>query len=395
MAPPPSEATDTPAPAWLEPALNRALDRLEETSQTLTDFPHVTEASEWVTYPDGVWTGGFYIGQLWLLYRIRRQEEVRRRAEQYLERYLPRRQEEQNHDLGMMFYPSAVMGWRLTGEERYRLAAIDAARALMAQAHPTAGFIPGWGFFGGDDWVGSSLVDTLMNLPLVVWAADQTNDDDLRQAAVKHADLSVANHLRDDGSAYHVFRFDPESGAPLGGATYQGKAPDSRWSRGLGWAIAGLSMLGAALPNPDYLRAASRAAAFYRANVPDDLVPYWDFDVDPRRRPDASQGAALGAAPGAAQGDESRDSAAGAISCFGMLRLASATADAELRGYALDLLRSLSESYADAAPRHALLGHATADLPHGLGIDGATVYGDYYYMKALVEAGRGPLPKAA
>lgn len=368
---------------WLEPALDRALDRLEESYKALADFPHVTEAGEWVTYPDGVWTGGFYIGQLWLLYRVRRQEEVRRRAEELLERYLPRRQEEKNHDLGMMFYPSAVMGWRLTGEDRYRLAAIDAARALIAQAHPTAGFIPGWGFFGGDNWVGSSLVDTLMNLPLVVWAANQTNEEDLKLAAVRHADLSVANHLRSDGSAYHVFRFDPESGAPLGGDTYQGKAPDSRWSRGLGWAIAGLSMLGDALPEPDYLRAARRAVDFYRANVPDDLVPYWDFDVDPRR---------LGTdTPAKEAPDEPRDSAAAAISCFGMLRLAAATADTELEQYALDVLRSLSEGYAHAAPRHALLGHATADLPHGLGIDGATVYGDYYYLKALTEASLGPL----
>src|SRR5690554_4356892 len=134
---------------WLAPALDRALDRVAKSSGELTDFPHITEAGEWVTYPDGVWTGGFWIGQLWLLYRLRRDQGVRLRAEELLERYLPRRQEEQNHDLGMMFYPNAVMGWRLTGEERYRLGAIDAARALIAQAHPSAGFIPGWGFFGG------------------------------------------------------------------------------------------------------------------------------------------------------------------------------------------------------------------------------------------------------
>ncbi len=374
------------ASEWLGPALDRALDRVEEASRALADFPHVTEAGEWVTYPDGVWTGGFWIGQLWLHYRVRRDEEIRRRAEHFLERYLPRRNEEQNHDLGMMFYPSAVVGWRLTGDERYRSAAIDAARALIAQAHPSAGFIPGWGFFGGDDWAGASLVDTLMNLPLVVWAAKQTGEEELERAAVKHADLSVANHLRPDGSAYHVFRFDPGSGAPLGGATYQGSAPDSRWSRGLGWAIAGLSMLGEALPKPEYLRAARRAADFYRANVPDDLVPYWDFDVDPRRSPAGEAGSSQAAQP--------RDSAAAAISSFGMQRLAAATEDAELERYALEVLRSLSQEYADAAPRHALLGHATADLPHGLGIDGATGYGDYYYLKCLVEAAHGRMDNA-
>lgn len=388
---------DARSEAWLEPALARALDRLEASSAALTDFPHVTEDGAWVTYPDGAWTGGFWVGQLWLLYRVRRDEAARERAEAFLERLLPRRLEERNHDLGMMFYPSAVMGWRATGDERYRQAGIDAARALVAQAHPGGGFIPGWGFFGGDDWSGASLVDTLMNLPLVVWAGKQAQDEALVRAALRHADLSVANHLRSDGSAYHVYRFDPDTGAPLGGGTYQGMAPESRWSRGLGWAIAGLTMLGEslgqgrggslreplgaslgqglgdALQRPDYVRAAGRAAAFYRANVPDDLVPYWDFDAEP-------------GAP--------RDSSAAAISAFGMLRLAALTHDDDLRRFAMAILESLSRAYADAAPPHALIGHATADLPHGLGLDGATAYGDHYYLKALVEAAHGRTPAA-
>lgn len=358
---------------WHRAAIERAFATLRRTSEELTDFPHVTEAGEWVTYPDGVWTGGFWIGQLWLLHGATGEERVRERAVEFLERYLPRRTEAKNHDLGMMFYPSAVMGWRITGEERYRQGAIDAARALAAQADRTNGVIPGWGFFGGDDWRGASLVDTLMNLPLIIWAAHQTGDDALARVALRHADVSVAHHLRPDGSAFHVYRFDPDTGAAIGGDTYQGKAPGSRWSRGLGWAIAGLSMLGEMVPNEAYLAAARRGAAFYQANVPEDLVPYWDFDVEPTA-------------------DEPRDSSAASISAYGMLRLARATSDAALHHFALRILRSLSGTYAEAAPRQALLGHATADLPHGLGIDGATGYGDYYYLKALLEAARNPAP---
>lgn len=361
---------------WHRRALDRALDKVERTSLELTDFPHVTENGRWVTHADGVWTGGFWIGQLWLLYEEREQGEVRERAVRFLERLLPRRFEARNHDLGMMFYPSAVVGWRLTGHDDYRRAAIDAARALAAQAHPVGGLIPGWGFFGGNDWVGSSLVDTLMNLPLLVWAAKQTQDPSLTQVAVRHADISAAHHLRPDGSAYHVYRFDPETGTPLGGDTYQGMGPESRWSRGLGWAIAGLAVLGEGVHDPDYLRVAKKAASFYQAHVPEDLVPYWDFDA--REQGSGGHGVDTRSVP--------RDSSAAAISCFGMLRLAAALHDDDLRSYAMRVLRSLSEAYADAAPRQALLGHATADLPHGLGIDGATVYGDYYYLKALVEA---------
>lgn len=361
----------------LQAAFQAALDKLERTSAELKDFPHVTENGEWTTTPDGVWTGGFWIGQLWLLYRERRSEAVRDRAIHFLERYLPRRTEERNHDLGMMYYPSAIVGWRLTGEERYRQAAIDAARALARQGNDASGLIPGWGFFGGDDWSGSSLVDTLMNLPLLIWASQQTGDDDLKRVALRHADISVAHHLRPDGSAYHVYRFDSRTGEPLHGDTYQGMGPESRWSRGLSWALAGLSMLGTMVPSRAYLEAAERCAAFYRRNVPDDLVPYWDFDAAPERT-----GAGGSPAP------QPRDSSAAAIASFGMLRLAAARGDEELRRYALRVLESLSGRYSDAAPRQALLGHATADLPHGLGIDGATAYGDYYYLKALAEGTR-------
>lgn len=375
----PNIGEDPPLEPWHRRALDRALDKVERTSRELNDFPHVTEDGRWVTHADGVWTGGFWIGQLWLLYQERGQDEVRERATRLLERMLPRRFEERNHDLGMMFYPSAVVGWRLTGDDAYRRAGIDAARALAAQANPVGGLIPGWGFFGGEDWVGSSLVDTLMNLPLLVWAAKETRDASLTQVAVRHADISAAHHLRADGSAYHVYRFDPDTGAPLRGDTYQGMGPESRWSRGLGWAIAGLTMLGSAVPKPAYLSVARKAVAFYRANVPEDLVPYWDFDA----------GAQASGEPDNGTGSVPRDSSAAAISCFGMLRLASALRDDTLRTYAMRILRSLSEAYADAAPRQALLGHATADLPHGLGIDGATVYGDYYYLKALVEAAQG------
>lgn len=389
----PRASGPAPLAPWHRRALERALDTVDRNSHDLADFPHVTEQGEWVTHADGVWTGGFWIGQLWLLYRARQQAEVRQRAVHFLERLLPRRSEPRNHDLGMMFYPSAVVGWRLTGDERYRQAGIDAAHALAAQANPVGGLIPGWGFFGGDDWVGSSLVDTLMNLPLVAWAGQETGDASLTRVAVRHADISVAHHMRPDGSAYHVYRFDPESGAPLRGDTYQGLAPESRWSRGLGWAIAGLTLLGGGVPDAAYLRAARKAAAFYQAHVPEDLVPYWDFDADPRAGGAATGGAAAptggaatGGGPNAGMHGEPRDSSAAAISCYGMLRLAAALQDDALRRYAMAVLRSLSEAYADAAPRQALLGHATADLPHGLGIDGATVYGDYYYLKALVEA---------
>ena len=92
--------------------------------------------------------------------------------------------------------------------------------------------------------VGVSLVDTLMNLPFLAWAAGQTGDDLLLETAHRHAAMPLRHQLRDDGSLYHVFRFDPANGTPLGGDTYQGASPDSAWTRGQAWAFTGLAILG-------------------------------------------------------------------------------------------------------------------------------------------------------
>jgi unsaturated chondroitin disaccharide hydrolase len=95
-----------------------------------------------------------------------------------------------------MFFPSAIKAWSLTGEERYRTAAIEAASALASQFNPRAGFIPGWGFFGKQDWSGSVLIDTLMNLPLLVWAWQQGGDATLRNVVCAHVNKTLAHHFQ-------------------------------------------------------------------------------------------------------------------------------------------------------------------------------------------------------
>jgi unsaturated chondroitin disaccharide hydrolase len=349
---------------WIDDAIGKAVRRTRGMASEAKDFPHITESDEWRYTPDGVWTGGFWAGVLWLAFEQSGDEYLRGQAVAFTDRLLPRALDTHNHDLGFMFYPSVIKAWRLTGEERYRRAAKEAASALAAQYNPMAGFIPGWGFFGAEDWDGSVLVDTLMNLPLLVWAVQQGGDAGLMKVMEAQVAKTLAHHLRDNGSVYHVYKFDAITGAALGGDTYQGLEPESSWSRGQAWAITGLAILAAMTGNKEYQRASERVADYFLSQLPEDGVPAWDFT--------------------AGGGDQPKDSSAGAIAAYGFLNLSHVTGDRRRIETAARLLQALALTCGNGSDRGGLLLHATADLPHGLGVDGSTIYGDYYYFKSLM-----------
>lgn len=352
------------AASWLDRCIARAVARTRRLATTVADFPHIVEHGAWQFTHDGVWTGGFWAGCLWLAAVNGGAGDARSAAIAATERLLPHMHDTRNHDLGFMFYPSAVAAWRVTDQTRYLDAAKTAARALAAQFDPVLGYIPGWGFFGGEKWRGTMLVDTLMNLPLLVLAARHGGGAALLDVVHAQAAKTLRHHLRADGSVYHVYRFDPVTHVALGGGTYQGLAADSAWSRGQAWALTGFALLASMLGNVEYRAASMRIAIYFLQHLPADGVPPWDFNA-----PSA-------AAP--------KDASAGAIAAYGLVRLYELTGESRWLDAALRLtlaLRAACENRTDAA---GLLLHATADLPHGLGVDGATIYGDYYWFKTLV-----------
>lgn len=349
--------------AWLDAAIARAVAGTSRLAATAGDFPHIVDHGTWQFTPDGVWTGGFWAGCLWLAARHGGAATLRAQAVAATERLLPHVHDTRNHDLGFMFYPSAVAAWRATNDGRYLEAVKAAARSLAAQFDAKAGYIPGWGFFGDEAWRGSVLVDTLMNLPLLVLAARQGGDTGLLDVVRAQVATTLGHHLRADGSVYHVYRFDPATGAALGGATYQGLAADSAWSRGQAWAITGLAILAGMLGDDGYRTASARVADYFVEHLPADGVPPWDFK-----------------APAGAP----KDASAGAIAAYGMIRLYELTDKRRWLDIALRLVRALRDTCENQGGGAGLLLHATADLPHGLGVDGATMYGDYYWFKTLV-----------
>ena len=351
--------------AWLAPAIEQAVARVSTIAEDVADFPHITKSQVWETTVDGVWTGGFWAGLLWLAYERTGREHLRSRAVHFTDRLLPASAAARNHDLGFMFYPSAIKGWTLTSRAKYRDAAMAAAHSLARQFNNRAGFIPGWGFFGTSDWSGSALIDTLMNLPLLVWAAASVGDDRMMDVVRRHATTALKHQVRTDGSVVHMFRFDPRTGAPLGADTYQGLSPESVWARGQAWALTGLGILANMTGGRNYLRAGERVGAYFVSRLPPDGIPPWDFMAE--------------------GSDQPKDSSAAAIASYGFQKLFAATGDRRHLHTAVTLLRALAATCANSSDRGGgLLLHATADLPHGLGVDESTVYGDYYYLKSLM-----------
>jgi unsaturated chondroitin disaccharide hydrolase len=350
--------------SFIKPTVDFALAKIKAQVARSPDFPHITEGGKWVYTKDGVWTGGFWAGSLWLAYAESKDEVFRSAAVSFTDRLLPRAHDAVNHDLGFMFYPSAIHGDRVVPNQAYLDAAVVAARSLAGQFNPVGKFIPGWGFFGGQEWSGSVLIDTLMNLPLLVWASEHGGEKALFDIAMAHAATAIKNHIRPNGSVYHVYHFDEKTGEPIKGGTYQGLAPETSWSRGQGWAIAGLAMLAGMTDREEFLVAAKRVASSIESKLQANLVPPWDYDATGDNVP--------------------RDSSAGAISAFGLIRLAQVSGDAKYFELAQSILKALSEQCLSSPTQESVLAHATADLPHGLGIDESTAYGDYYFLKALL-----------
>lgn len=323
-----------------------------------------------VMVPPEDWTSGFFAGSLWLLFEATSNERWARAAREYTGRLERIRHHTGTHDVGFMLNCSFGQGLRLTGDEGYRAVLLDGAEALASRFNPAVGATRSWNSDPKDFLV---IVDNMMNLELLTWAARAGNRPHLREIAIRHANTTLAHHYRPDGSSWHVVNFDPATGNVQEKRTRQGAADDSAWARGQSWGLYGLTMMYRETRRPDYLEQALKIAEFLRNHprLPKDGIPHWDYD-----------------APGIPY--VPRDASAAAIMASALLELCTfAPPDAAdaYRALAERQLRSLS------SPEYrAPLGeNGNFLLMHGVGhfgewseVDVPLVYADYYFLEALL-----------
>lgn len=336
-------------------------------------MPRTFEHGRLVTVATRDWTSGFFPGSLWYLFEATGDGQWRTAAEKFTARLAPEQHNTRTHDVGFILFCSYGNGLRLTGHAGYRAVLRQGAASLTTRFNPRVGCIQSWD--RRNAWEFPVIVDNMMNLELLLWAAHDTGDDRLREVAVSHADTTLKNHFRADGSSFHVVDYDPADGRVKARVTHQGAADDSAWARGQAWGLYGFTLMYRETRAPRYLAQAQKIAAFIMRHprLPADKVPYWDFD-----------------APGIP--DAPRDSAAAAVMCsalFELSRHAPAPAAQEYAAFAEAQLRSLASPAYLARPGENggfLLKHATGHHPKGSEVDVPLNYGDYYFLEALLRA---------
>ena len=316
-----------------------------------------------------LWTEGFWPGVLWYAAEYTMDKKYRDAARGYTEvlEFLSR-QKPYDHDLGFIMLCSYGNGYRVTGDPRYRMALIKSAERLLELYNPKVGTILSWPreteYFGGHN----TIMDNMINLELLFWAADNAAKPIFREVAIAHADTTMKYHFREDGSCYHVAVYDSEEGDFIRGCTHQGYSDDSMWARGQAWAIYGYTMVYRFTKEPRFLEHARKVTDIYLKNLPQDKIPYWDFN-DPGI-PDAP-----------------RDASAAAVVASALLELCEYV-DAETAEYyyssAVEMLRNLDSSYRPTDGNPSFLLHSTGHHPAGSEIDYSIIYADYYYLEALL-----------
>jgi unsaturated chondroitin disaccharide hydrolase len=309
------------------PFVDRQLRGTMETVPA-NQYLHVA-TSAWALTSAGAWTSGFFPGTLWAMYARTADPVWRHEAHAQQAAIDGQKTRTDTHDLGFMFFPSFVNAYRLTAIDAYRQTALTAASSLDLRWQPTVGVIKtSWPASGTGEV--KTIVDTLMNLELLFWGSASGGKVSWAQHAKSHALKTAAAHVRPDGSTYHVVTYSSATGAVRSKGT----------------------------------------ATYWATHVPADHVPPWDFEV-----PDPSS------AP--------KDTSAAAITASGLLDLAQADPDPAYRNAALTLaqatLASLTATYlAQGTDNPTVLREGTQG--RGGKFHAGLIYGDYYFLEALLKA---------
>ena len=322
------------------------------------------------------WCAGFWPGVLWYDYEYTKDKQIQEEAEKFTNslEFLSKTPAF-DHDLGFLVFCSYGNGYRLTKNPAYKQVILDTADTLATLFNPIVGTILSWPReVEPRNWPHNTIMDNMINLEMLFWASRNGGGQNLYDIAVRHAETTMNNHFRKDGSCYHVAVYDTVSGKLIKGVTHQGYSDRSMWARGQSWAIYGYTMVYRETRDPRFLAFAQKVTDVYLKRLPersDDWVPLWDFD-DP--------------SPSAP-----KDASAACVVASALLEL-SGYVDVEkgrqYREAAENMLSSLSRNYQSGERCVSFLLHSTGHHPAGSEIDASIIYADYYYYEALLRLRR-------
>lgn len=314
------------------------------------------------------WTNGFWPGLMWLMY-IGTGNEVYKKTAEVGEMQLDRAlatPEKISHDVGFIWMLASRPDWEITKNHKSWQRLKVAASYLMGRFNPEGGYVRAWDW-GKDNMekVGWTIIDTMMNLPLLYWASEDCGDPRYKFVAMKHADMVMRDHIRPDGSVYHIVVHDPYTGEPIEKRGLQGYGKESSWSRGQAWAIYGFTLGYLHTGKQEYLDIAKKVAHYFIAACCEDWLPKSDF-----RAPETPV---------------YFDSSAGLCAACGMLELAKIVTEYEKRLYvhaALKLLMTIERNFADwSQDTDYIIGNSSGWYSKEQNVN--IIYADYFFAEAV------------
>ena len=355
--------------AKLEKAAEKACERLANMAKShyglfpsnwSTDFKYTWDRNK-------NWVSGMYTGCFWLAYQLTEDKFFREVAESHLDSYkvrLDKRTDLKGHDVGFPYMPSCAAAYMLTGNEYARDIALETADYFYGNAYVQREKLK---YIKTTSY--RTMMDTMMNACLFLWAGKETGEERYNIAGLNQ--FITTNHLliRSDASSFHHYIFDPETALPVRGTTLQGNSEESCWSRGHSWGVYAMAAAYNYTHEP-FLKDLQRDITYFALNhLPEDLIPYWDFDFT--------------------SGDEARDTSAGLIIATGMHEMAKHLPEGDeniaiYKSAAAKMVESVIDNCTDGFPTDdGLVLRVTASKPHGYGVDQVGVYGDFFYLEAL------------
>ena len=315
------------------------------------------------------WTSGFYPGNLWQLYKLTGKTAFKSKAMESTDYIEQEKYNDGTHDMGFKMYCSFGEGFEVTKNDHYKSVLIQSATTLSTRFNKKVGSIRSWDF-NKDIWEYPVIIDNMMNLELLFEATKISGDSTFHKIAVQHANTTLKNHFREDDSSFHVVVYDTVTGRVKDKVTHQGFNDNSSWARGQAWGIYGFTMCYRYTGNLVYLELARKSAEFYlkHSNLPEDGIPFWDFN-DP-------------SIP-----NTIKDVSAATIVASALVELGNFTNEKAYLEYSKKVLKTLkSEAYLLPSEIEApfILKHSTGNWPKNDEIDVSINYADYYFLELML-----------
>lgn len=343
---------------------------LQEAGNVPDKFPRTYSDGKLITSGMGGWTSGFFPGCLWYTYQLSGDEHFKEAAKTWTGKLEELKAIDwQTHDLGFMVFNSFGNGMHIMPESNYKEIILQTSDSLVLLFNPQVGTMLSWPFkWAKEKWDHNTIIDNLMNLEMLLWAA-KNGRPHYMDLVKSHLDTTMKYHIREDFTTYHLANYNSSTGEFLGGHTYQGFSDSSTWARGQAWAVYGFTMAYRELRDPRYLETAKKLADVFIANLPEDKIPYWDFDRSGFE-------------------NEPKDVSAAMIFLSAYISLTKELPEKwhQVHGdLVTDMLKSVSENYLASEKVPFILDHATGHRPASSEVDVPLIYADYYLLESLLK----------